>query len=340
MLHGIPVADPYRWLEDGDSEEVAAFVAAHNRRTDEALQARPSWTYWNERLAELTALPTVAGASVRGERLFVLERAAGADQFALVQRSSVDRDAPPRMLLDPAARAADGAVAIDWYEPSPDGSLVAVGTSEGGTEQSTLSVIDVVSGKELPDRIGNTRASSIAWLPDNSGFWYLRYPEGDVYNRHVYFHRLGSDPAADAVVFDALPTPQAWPDVTASDDGRYLLVSIMVGWSRVDAHLLDTATGEWREVVSGVDALSSFFFHAGELYAVTSRDAANGRIVAAPLSAPHEWRTVVPEREAVLVTATGFGDRLMVVASDDAVDRVEVWTTRVPSSGRSTSSGW
>ena len=79
-------------------------------------------------------------------------------------------------MLDPAEIAADGAVAIDWYEPSPDGSLVAIGLSEGGTEQSTLSVIDVVSGRPLADSIPNTRASTIAWLPDNSGFWYLRYP--------------------------------------------------------------------------------------------------------------------------------------------------------------------
>lgn len=327
MLHGISVADPYRWLEDGESEEVAAWVAEHNRRTDEALHTRPTWTYWNELLAELTALPTVAGAAVRGDRLFVLERAAGADQFALVVRSAVERDAPPRVLLDPAQRAADGAVAIDWYEPSPDGALVAVGTSEGGTEQSTLSVIDVTSGRELSDRIGNTRASSIAWLPDNSGFWYLRYPDGDAYNRHVYFHRLGADPAADAVVFDDLPTPHAWPDVTASEDGRYLLVSMMVGWSRVDAHLLDTATGQWREVVSGVEALSSFFFHAGDLFAVTSRDAPNGRVIKASLAQPHDWHTVVAEREAVLVTAISFGERFIVVSSDDAVDRVEVWTT-------------
>ncbi|HEY7626953.1 MAG TPA: prolyl oligopeptidase family serine peptidase, partial [Ilumatobacteraceae bacterium] len=173
----------------------------------------------------------------------------------------------------------------------------------------------------------NTRASSIAWLPDNSGFWYLRYPPDDAYNRHVYFHHLGADPASDELVFDALPTPESWPDVLASDDGRHLLVSVSVGWSRTDAHLLDTATGEWREVVSGVDASSSFFFHAGELYAVTSRDAVNGRVVAAPFDAPHQWRTVVPERDVVLARGASFGDALLVVASASAVDRVEVWST-------------
>ncbi len=321
------VADPYRWLEDGESEEVAAWVAEHNERTIQALEARPSWDQWHERLSALTALPTVASAAVRGDRLFVLGREAGADQYALSVQSSVDCESPARVLLDPSQRAADGAVAIDWYEPSPDGAFVAIGLSEGGTEQSTLSVIDVRTGAHLADSIPNTRASSIAWLPDNSGFWYLRYPPGDNYHRHVYFHRIGTDPLADPLVFDDLPTPETWPDVVASDDGRHLLVYMLVGWGRIDAHLLDTETGEWHEVISGVEAQSSFFFHQGELYAVTSRDAPNGRLVAASLDNPSDWRTVVPERDVVLTRAASLGDRIFAVSSTAAVDTVELWRT-------------
>ncbi|MGZ7023793.1 MAG: prolyl oligopeptidase family serine peptidase, partial [Ilumatobacteraceae bacterium] len=97
-------------------------------------------------------------------------------------------------------------------------------------------------------------------------------------------------------------------------------------WSRIDAQLLDTATGEWREVISGIEAQSTFFFHAGELYAVTSRDAPNGRVVAAPLDDPSAWRTVVDERDVVIARAASLGDRLLVISSDAAVDTVELWT--------------
>ncbi|MEO7371608.1 MAG: prolyl oligopeptidase family serine peptidase [Ilumatobacteraceae bacterium] len=325
LLHGVQVADPYRWLEDGDSQEVAAWVALHNERTNQALEARPIWAKWHERLSALTALPTVAGARVVGESLFVLGRAAGADQFSLVVQSAADPTVAPRTLLDPADRAADGAVAIDWYEPSSDGSLVAIGLSEGGTEQSTLAVIDVATGRHLADSIPNTRASTIAWMPDNSGLWYLRYPEDDAYNRHAFFHELGTDPTTDPIVFDALPTPESWPDVVVSDDGRHLLVTMLVGWDRIDAHLLDVASGAWREVISGVAAQSSFFFHAGELYGVTSRDASNGRIIAASLDNPSEWRTIVAERDVVLTSAASYGERLLAVSSNAAVDTVEVW---------------
>ena len=327
MLHGVSIADPYRWLEDGDSEEVATWVVAHNERTKQALGTRPTWGPWHERLSALTALPTVGAARFRGDSLFVLERAAGADQFALVLRSALDRHGPARTLLDPAQRAADAAVAIDWFEPSLDGSLIAIGLSEGGTEHSTLWVIDAQTGGHLADSIPNTRASSVAWLPDNRGFWYLRYPEGDSYNRHVYFHRIGTEPADDPLVFDSLPTPETWPDVVASDDGRYLLVYMLVGWSRIDAHLLDTATSEWHEVISGIEAQSSFFFHDGELYAVTSRDAPNGRVVAASLQDPGQWRTVVAERDVVIAHAASLGEQLLVVSSASAVDSVEIWNT-------------
>ena len=181
-------------------------------------------------------------------------------------------------------------------------------------------MIDVATGQQLADSIPNTRASSIAWLPDNSGFWYLRYPPDDPYHRHVYFHRLGADPADDPLVFDDLPTPETLARRVASDDGRYLLVHMLVGWGRIDARLLDTSTGEWHDVISGIEAQSSFFFHAGELYGVTSRDAPNGRLFAAPLDNPSEWRTVVAERDVVLASAASLGDRVLVVSSAAAVD--------------------
>ncbi len=325
VYHGVTVPDPYRWLEDGESAETATWVAAHNERTREALDARPSRPHWHERLAALTALPTVAGAVVRGDRLFVMERAASADQFALVLRSTVDAAAPPRMLLDPARLAADAAVAIDWFHPSPDGTLVAYGLSEGGTEDSTLYVLDVATGERLRDTIADTRAASVAWDATGTGFWYTRYPADDQYHRHVRHHRLGATAADDAVVFDDLPTPQAWPDVSASPDGRYLLVEMLVGWGRIDAHLLDTATGEWRTVVAGVEAQSSFVFHRDELIGVTTREAPNGRVVAAPLANPSDWRTLVAERDVVLGRLEVCADELLLVTSRDAVDTIERW---------------
>ncbi|MCU1504564.1 MAG: Prolyl oligopeptidase, partial [Ilumatobacteraceae bacterium] len=231
----------------------------------------------------------------------------------------------PRILIDPAQLAADGAGAIDWFHPSPDGDLIAFGLSEGGTENSTLHILRVSTGERLRTTITDTRAASVAWLPDGTGFWYTRYPAGDEYHRHVRFHTIGTDPDGDQVVLDDFPTPQCWPDVTASPDGRHLLVETLVGWGRVDVRLLDVAVGEWRDVVVGVEARSSFVFHDDQLVGVTTLDAPNGRLVAAPLDDPSRWRTVVAERDVVLGGLADRGSDILLVSTRNAVDTVERW---------------
>ncbi len=271
------------------------------------------------------------GVKVRGERLFALERAAGAEQAALVLRSAVDARQPPRPLVDPtdlAGPATDAAAAIDWFEPSPDGTYVAFGVSEGGTEQSVLRVLDVERGELLADEIPRTRAATIAWTPDERAFWYTRYPEDDEYHRTVHFHRLGDDWHADTVAWDALVTPHAWPDVQSSPDGRYLLVEVMEGWGRIAAHLLDTSTGVWTAVVEGIGAISSFTFAGDRLVGTTTLDAPRGRVVAAALADPGvaHWTTIVPEGPATLGRPVVCGDELIVVATERAVDRVERYT--------------
>ena len=224
--------------------------------------------------------------------------------------------------------AHDAAVAIDWFHPSADGAFVAYGLSEGGTENSTLHVMRVATGEVLADRIANCRAASVAFLPDNSGFFYAVYPEGDDYHRHIRFHQIGSVPADDPIVFDRLPTEQSWPDVSLSADGEWLLVHVMVGWSHVDVHLLHRPSGEWRVVVEGVEANTSLRVHGDRLVGVTFRDAPNGRAVWASLAEPGEWHTLVPERPDTVLgafTIDSVAGELLLVASSVAVDRLERW---------------
>src|SRR5205085_130134 len=137
--------------------------------------------------------------------------------------------------------------ALDWWYPSRDGKLLAYGLSEGGTEQSTLHVLDVERGEELDaDRIPHTRAASLAWLPDDSGFYYTRYPvPGSVppgeeaYHRHVYLHILGQDWHQDQEVFGVGRAREDWPNVELSHGGRWLIVEVEQGWVRSEVYALD-----------------------------------------------------------------------------------------------------
>lgn len=305
VLHGVEVADPYRWLEDGDDPEVRAWSSAQNERTRAVLDALPDHGRWHAAVLGLLRPGVAGGPSIAGDRLFSLDRWGDLEQAVLVVRSVDTRvDGPAPELVDPVKLSGgDTTATIDWYEPSPDGALVAFGLSTGGSERSTLRVVSVPSGELLADEIPETRACSLAWEPGGGAFVYTRYPDDDEYHRHVRRHVLGEDPAGDEVVLgpDELPEPTAWPSVELSRDGRWLLVSMSVGWSRTDLRLLDRSAGTWASVIEDVDALTSLSFdeHRGGLVGVTTLDAGRGRGVRVPLDAPgvESWTTVVAESD-------------------------------------------
>jgi prolyl oligopeptidase len=149
VLHGVEVPDPYRWLEDGGSPEVQSWVTEQNAHTRSLLDGRAERSSWHLRLVELLSAGMSTSVRLAGPHLFCLERSGGTPQFQLVVRSASDPLAAPRVLVDPATLAADGTAAIDWFEPSADGALVAYGVSEGGSERSVLRVIDVANASVL-----------------------------------------------------------------------------------------------------------------------------------------------------------------------------------------------
>lgn len=330
--HGVPVADPYRWLEAGDDPEVRDWVAAQNRRTRTALDALPDRASWHDRLSTYMGLPIVQAVEVRGDLMVTLERPAGAQQAALVARSIAASGAPPVVLVDPGASADDAAVAVDWFETSDDGSLVVFGVSEGGTENSELRIVRTADASLLDEAIPNCRAASVAWDPDGSAFWYTRYPEGDQYHRTVHHHTIGdaADGADDPVVWDRHPTPETWPSVAISPDGRRLLVHASVGWGRTDVQVLDRADGTWTDVIVGVDAVSSFSFaDDGTLVGVTTLGAPRGRVVRVDPDtdqvSPEAWQTIVPERDVVTTAVRWCDGDLLVATFDHGVDAIERW---------------
>lgn len=329
LYHGVFVPDPYRWLEQGDAGEVREWVASQNSVTRAALDAEPSRADWHRRVSRLLRLPIVQSVRCVDGRMFLLERAEGAPQASLVVRRVEDPDAFV-ILVDPTADAADGVAAIDWFSPSPDGSQVAFGISEGGTENSELRIARTADGTLLDVRIPDCRASSVAWEPDGSGFFYTRYPAGDAYHRTVFHHTIGDDPADDPVVWAEHPTPETWPSVTTSSDGRWLLVQSSVGWSRTDVQLLDRRDGTWRSVLLGADATASMtFVDDGTLVGLTTLDAPRGRVVTIDLEGddlgPDTWHEVVAERDTVVTGVRADRHGLVVATSRNGVDAVERW---------------
>jgi len=331
IIHGVPVADPYRVLEDGGSPLTRSWVAAQNERTTAVLGSLPARSGLHDRLVALLGAGSSVACAVAGDRAFSLERWGSHDQSVLVVRSAL-KPGPSRTIIDPHLQTGDPTAAIDWYRPSPDGRLVAYGVSTGGDERSTLRIVDVDTGEHRRDTIPHTRACSIAWMPDNSGFAYTRYPEPSTlppedqgYWRKAYWHRLGDDWHRDELVFGDLPDKTAWTNLTLSPDGRWLLLHLSLGWSRVDVHLIDRQTGARTAMVEGLDAVSSFVVVGDEAVGLTTLDAGRGRIVAAPLgTAWHDhWRTIVPESERVIDAFVPTASSLLVLSSADAVSQLD-----------------
>jgi prolyl oligopeptidase len=331
LLHGVSVRDPYRWLEDGESEDVRAWSAAQGRHARAVLDAVPAAARIRERLRALFAIGLVSPPVRRGGRYFHQQRSGAQEQPVLYVRDG--RGGADRVLIDPATRAEDRTSALDWYYPSDDGALLAYGVSEGGSEKSVLRVREVDTGRDTDDVIPQTRACSLQWKPDGSGFFYTRYPEpGTVpageenYHRRVYEHVLGRDWHEDPLVFGADRPAEDWPNVHLSPDGRWLAVSVSRGWTRTDVYLRDLAASGagFVTVVEGLDAIFGVDVRNDRLYLQTNLDAPRSRLVAAELTRPgrESWRDVLPQADDVLEGAAVIGDWIVAVWLREASSRV------------------
>src|ERR1700688_3925693 len=201
-FHGTKIVDSYRWLEDGNNPDTQKWVAEEMSYTRALLDPLPGRDAIQKRLTELLSIGSIGTPHIAGKYYFYTRREGMQNQPVLYVREGVD--GKDRVLVDANQLAADGTIALDWYEPSENGKYLAYGTSPSGSEMSTLHIIETKTGTALPDTIERTRAASIAWRLDNYGFYYTRYPKkGDVpdgqemYNRHVFYHELGTDPVTD-----------------------------------------------------------------------------------------------------------------------------------------------
>jgi prolyl oligopeptidase len=334
-LHGVEIHDPYRWLEDAASPEVRAWVAKQNEHTRSVLDQLPGREQIRSRLSRLLEIGTLGTPVPRKGRYFYSRRDGTQNQPILYVRDGLR--GTDRVLVDPNTLAADGTVALDWWFPSRDGRLLAYGLSRNGSEQSTLHVLDVASGTARPDLIERTRACSLAWLPDGSGFYYTRYPAPDSvpkgeenYHRHVFLHRLGDDPAKDAPVFGKDRAVEDWPNVALSPDGRWLVVTEEQGWAKSEVFFQDrhNPSAGFLPLVEKVPALFGVEVRNDRFYVHTNEGAPRYRLFRVDPAKParREWVEVIPQRDDVLDGVTAVGETLVAQYMHRAASRLELLT--------------
>ena len=313
-------ADPHAYLEDAADPRTVAWTQTQNARTRAAFDAMPGRADLVARLETLLSTDVLSVPVVRGGRAFFMARRGRADQPSLYVReraaAPVDADGAERILVDPSRLDAAGLVAIDWWYPSPSGARVAFGLSSNGDERSTLRVIEVATGELLSEAIPDTRYSSLAWYPDESGFYYTRYPAGGDYDVRLHTHTLGDDFPRDPQIFGHGRKREDMLSVALSRNGRYLTVNARDGWSRGDAYVADTTIRPLRfvPIVEGRAAIFDVHPSDDALYVHTNDGAPRYRVFAVDPQAlaRQAWREIVPEGAGTLESIAVARDALVL----------------------------
>ncbi|MFD0886258.1 prolyl oligopeptidase family protein, partial [Streptosporangium algeriense] len=313
-LHGVPVADPYRWLEDPGNPATEEWLAAQGKLFSDELEALTGRDRLKARVAQLLRSGSIGAPAWRGERRFFMRRTPDQEHAVLY---TVDPGETERALLDPTALDPSGLTTLDSWQPDKEGRLLAYQVSVGGDEESSLYLLDVASGERIEGPIDRCRYSPIAWLPGGKAFYYVRrlpsteVPEGEEqFHRRVYLHRVGTSTEEDVLIFGAGLEKTNYYGVAVSRDGRWLQISASRGTApRNDLWIADlTASSpdspDLVVVQEGLDAQTALHFgRDGRLYVFTDLDAPRARIcVADPaLPQPEHWRDLIPQDdEAVL----------------------------------------
>jgi prolyl oligopeptidase len=317
-IHGHLVDDPYRWLEDPDSDETKAWLAAEDALyAEQAAVVRPQREALAARITELLGAGEAGLPRWRGERRFFTRRHGGQEHAVLYTEAPGQSE---RVLIDPMAIDPSGTTTLDDWRPDKEGRLLAYQLSRGGSEESVLQVMDVATGTDVDGPIDRCRYSDVAWLPGGDAFYYSRrlapgqVPSGEEqYHRRVYLHRVGSPADDDVLIFGAGRDKTSYYSVSVSRDGRWLQLGAAAGTApRNDLWLAEltasaAAAPALAVVQEGADAQAyGQVGNDGRLYLLTDRDAPRGRLVVAdPASPGHEyWRDLVAQDpEAVL---TGY----------------------------------
>ena len=336
---GVKVPDPYRWLEDENSEETKAWVAAQNELTFGYLEKIPYREKLKARLTELSNYPRTSAPFRRGDRYFFSKNTGLQNQSVYYIQKGVN--GTPEVFLDPNKFSADGTSTLSAFSPAKSGRYVAYGTSQGGSDWVTLRVMEVDSRKVLDDELQWIKASGVSWQGD--GFYYSRYPAPEKGKelssknefQKVYFHKVGTPQSADLLIYEDKEHPQRFQNVGTSEDQRFAILSISERGKgkRGNAIFYKDLTKDQKDfspIVAEIgDAGYGFIDNIGDKFLIrTDLNAPNGRVVLVDPQNPDpkNWHDVLPERSEPLQSAGTAGGKLFASWRKDVATRAYVFS--------------
>ena len=331
--HGTVVSDPYRWLEEEKSEEVSAWVESQNTLARPYLAELPSRERYKERLTALWDYEKYSTPYMVNGKLFYSYNDGLQNQYVLYMADGVN--GKPEVLIDPNTLSEDGTVSMASTELSPKASFLAYMLSDGGTDWKTIHVRDTSKKSDLTDIIKGIKFSNIAWLPDESGFFYSRYPQNeagkydDSQTVSIYFHAIGTAQSEDKKVFafDNKPTWNPYPSVV--QDGKTLLISVFEGYQAngVYAKSLVNDNSELVPVFDKWDGRYDLIGeHDDELFFTSTANAPTGKVIKVDFDGGvKETETVIESTSDTLSSVSLLGEKLFAQYLKDVKGQVSVF---------------
>ena len=329
---GSEVPDPYRWLEDDNSEETKAWVVAQNKVTQAFLDQIPFRDTLRQRIEELWDYEKIGKPFKEGGKYYYFKNDGLQNQSVLYVADHPQEEG--EVFFDPNELSEDGTVSLSGFEFSENGSLFAYSISISGSDWREIYVMDANSGRKLEDKIVDAKFSDISWK-GNDGFYYSSYDKptegselsGITQYHKLYYHKLGTPQSEDALVFGGDITPRRYIGGYVTEDQRYLVITAAESTSGNELYVQDLKkTGSKIEsIITGYDNESYVLYAKGdELFIHTNLDAPNNRVVKTSIHAlaPNQWKDVIAEKDMVLSSNTA-GDKIFATYLEDAKSLVE-----------------
>lgn len=331
-LHNVELSDPYRWLENVNEPKVQKWIQKQNAFTEELLEL-PARDKLREELMEVMDYEKVTCYKITDDYLFYTKKVEGKNQPFLLTKNRDNGE--EEILLDPNQWNEEGTESIDWFYPSPQGSLLVYGRSSGGDEVSTLYIFDLENKQQLKEEIPFTRNSSVAWNPDGSGFFYTRNPKpGDVlegeevYHRKLFYHIIGQNYEEDELIIGELEAKEEMISISLCSDNTHYIITRSIDWAKNDLYIMNLDEKIPQPICKGLDAQFHGDMINENLYLMTNYQAPNGKIILVNLhnSNKDEWIDLIPEKENIIIRDIELiGGHIVLLTQENISQDLEIF---------------
>jgi prolyl oligopeptidase len=338
-IFGTAVSDPYRWLEDGKSEEVRTWMTAQDKLARTELAKLPERDAIAARLKELFYIDSMSAPIYRGGRYFYTRRHANKEKSILYWKEG--KAGQEKVLLDPNTWSEDGSISLGSYRVSWDGKTIAYTMKKNAADDATLHIMDVLTGKQRQDEvIEGAKYADASWNEKGDGFYYTWVPMDPTIKdsdrpgyAEVRYHKLGEDPKNDRVIRGRTgdPTSFIWSEI--SYDGHWLILNVSHGWTSNDVYFKDARDpkADFTPLAVGLPSHFWISMYKDRFYVLTDHDAPHCKVMRVDPRKPQmdAWKTIIPERaDASIDLDSGvnvLGGRLAIGYLKNATSQLELF---------------